>query len=51
MREAGLRVRVARPPIYPRSQGKLDTLAPNLLDRQFDVTTPGTVFAGDITYI
>lgn len=51
MREAGLRVRAARPPIYPRSQGKPDAVAPNLLDRQFDVTTPGTVFAGDITYI
>lgn len=51
MREAGLRVRVAKPPIYPRSKGTLDGVAPNRLDRQFNVTTPGTVFAGDITYI
>ncbi len=26
-------------------------VAPNLLERQFDVATPNTVYAGDITYI
>jgi len=51
MREAGLVARVPKPPIYPKDKGRLDAIAPNYLARQFDVTTPGTVFAGDITYI
>jgi len=51
MREAGLAVEVPKPPIYPKSQGAPDAVAPNRLDRQFDVAVPGTVFAGDITYI
>lgn len=51
MREAGLTAEVPKPPIYPKSKGKPDAVAPNHLDRQFDVAVPGTVFAGDITYI
>lgn len=51
MREAGLAVDVPKPPIYPKTRGKPDVVAPNHLDRQFDVAIPGTVFAGDITYI
>lgn len=51
MREAGLAVEVPKPPIYPKSKGAPDAVAPNHLDRQFDVAVPGTVFAGDITYI
>lgn len=51
MRQAGLAVEVPKPPIYPKSKGAPDAVAPNHLDRQFDVAVPGTVFAGDITYI
>lgn len=51
MRQAGLTVQVPKPPIYPKTKGAPDVIAPNLLDRQFDVTVPGTRFAGDITYI
>lgn len=51
MREAGLKVKTPRPPIYPKSKGKPAVVASNVLNRQFDVTVPGTVFAGDITYI
>lgn len=51
MRQAGLTVDVPKPPIYPKAKGRPDVVAPNRLDRQFDVAVPGTVFAGDITYI
>jgi putative transposase len=51
MRQAGLSAQVPKPPIYPKSKGQLDLIAPNHLNRQFGVATPGTVFAGDITYI
>lgn len=51
MQEAGLEVKVPKPPIYPRNKGSLDAIAPNHLARQFEVDTPGRVFAGDITYI
>lgn len=51
MRKAGLVVEVPKPPIYPKSKGTPDAVAPNHLNRQFDVAVPGTVFAGDITYI
>jgi len=51
MRQAGLTAQVPKPPIYPKTKGTPDVIAPNLLDRQFDVTVPGTRFAGDITYI
>lgn len=51
MREAGLAAEVPKPPIYPKSKGSLDAVAPNHLDRRFDAAAPGTVFAGDITYI
>lgn len=51
MREAELVARVPKPPIYPKHKGRLDAIAPNYLGRQFDVATPATVFAGDMTYI
>lgn len=51
MREAGLTAAVPKPPIYPKTMGKPDAVAPNHLDRRFNVAVPGTVFAGDITYI
>ena len=51
MRQAGISAQVPQPPTYPKSQGAPDKVAPNHLDRQFDTACPGTVFAGDITYI
>jgi putative transposase len=51
MRQAGICAQVPKPPIYPKHQGALDNVAPNYLDRQFDITCPGIAFAGDITYI
>lgn len=51
MRQAGLSVEVPKPPIYPKTQGALDNVAPNHLDRHFDTDCPGAVFAGDITYL
>ena len=50
MREAGVVAKVSKPHRYPRS-GLPDVVAPNHLNRQFDVATPNTVWAGDITYI
>ena len=51
MREAGVVAQMPRPPIYPKHHGKLSTMASNVLDRQFNVNQPRTIFAGDITYI
>lgn len=51
MRQAGVSAQVPKPPSYPKTQGALDKVAPNYLDRQFDTDCPGTVFASDITYI
>jgi putative transposase len=51
MRQAGISAQVPKPPIYPKTKGTLDKVAPNYLDRQFDTVCPGVVFAGDITYI
>jgi len=50
MREAGVVAKVSKPHRYPRS-GPPDAVAPNHLNRQFDVAVPNTVWAGDITYI
>lgn len=50
MREAGVFAKVTKPHRYPRS-GPADAVAPNHLNRQFDVAVPNTVWAGDITYI
>lgn len=50
MREAGVQVRVARTHQYPKG-GATATLAPNLLERAFDVGIPNRVWAGDVTYV
>ncbi|MBB5547846.1 transposase InsO family protein, partial [Paraburkholderia fungorum] len=50
MREAGVQVRVARTHQYPKG-GATATLAPNLLERAFDVAMPNRVWAGDVTYV
>lgn len=51
MREAGLAAKVPKPPTYPKTKGAVDAVAPNHLNREFDIACPGTIFAGDITYI
>lgn len=51
MREAGLQVKRPKPSIYPASKGKPAIVAKNMLNREFNVATMGTHFAGDITYI
>lgn len=50
MAEALVVAKVPKPPKYPVS-GPEALIAPNLLQRNFNVKTPGTVWAGDITYI
>mgnify|MGYP002738685934 CR=1 FL=1 len=51
MREARLRVQAPRPAIYPKTRGQVHHAVPNHLNRRFNIDVPGTVFAGDITYI
>lgn len=50
MREAGVVANVPKPHRY-RPSGPPAHVAPNRLDRQFEVATPNTAWAGDITYI
>lgn len=51
MAEQALRVRTRRTfkPTTDSRHGQ--AVAPNVLDRQFDVAQPDTVYVGDITYI
>jgi len=51
MRQAGLRAQVGYRRPGCRRGGQVGHVAANLLDRQFDVTEPDTVWATDITYI
>jgi len=52
MRQAGLVADVPKLPAhYPPSKGRVHAKVPNRLARCFEVTVPGTVFGGDITYI
>lgn len=51
MAEAGVEALVPKPPRYPKVGGAESLIAPNLLNREFDVQQPGTTYAGDITYI
>lgn len=50
MREAGVQARVVRTHQYPKAGGAA-ALAPNLLERAFDVGVPDRVWAGDVTYV
>ena len=50
MKEAQVTARVPKPHPYP-SAGPVSTVAPNRLNRAFDVAAPNTVWAGDITYL
>jgi putative transposase len=50
MKEANVVALMPQPHKYPRG-GEVSVVAPNLLDRAFDVAHPNTVWAGDITYL
>lgn len=50
MREAQVEARVPKPHRY-KPAGPPDHIAPNHLERQFDVHRPNLAWAGDITYI
>lgn len=51
MHEEGLQVKTKRK-FKPTTDSKHDKpIAPNLLEREFSVNTPDTVYVGDITYI
>jgi transposase InsO family protein len=51
MREAGLSAAVPSKKPYTTDSAHTYPIVPNILDRQFDVEEPNTVWAGDITYI
>jgi putative transposase len=54
MRQAGIRAKSARPFRVTTDSGHTQAIAPNVLDRQFAVTThrePDPTWAADITYI
>lgn len=51
MRERGVRGRVQKKFCKTTDSDHDDRVAPNLLDRNFDVQTPDTAWCGDITYV
>ena len=51
MKEAEVVAQMPKPPAKPKVGGKSDHVAPHHLNRQFEVSAPNRVFAGDITYI
>ena len=51
MRRQGLRSKVARKFRVTTDSNHNLAAAPNLLDRNFDIDTPNTVWASDITYL
>lgn len=51
MRRQGLRSKVARKFRVTTDSNHTLTAAPNLLDRNFDIAKPNTVWASDITYL
>lgn len=50
MRESGIEAHVPKPHRYPKS-GAASNIAPNRLNREFDVAEANRVWAGDITYL
>lgn len=51
MRECAIEADMPKPPAKPKVGGKQDTASPNILERQFAVKEPDTIYAGDISYI
>jgi len=51
MKEAGITAKIPKKNHYYGEKGKVHSIAPNLLNRQFEQTTPNTHWVGDITYI
>lgn len=51
MKEADVVAKVPKNHKYPIDSGAASLVAPNLLDREFDVKTANTIWAGDITYL
>jgi transposase InsO family protein len=51
MREEGLRAKAPRRFKLTTRSAKSHAVAPNRLDRRFEVETPDTVWGGDITYV
>ena len=51
MKEMGLRCGTVKKFVVTTDSRHNKTVAPNLLDRQFEVSTPDTVYVSDITYL
>ena len=51
MKEMGLRCRTIKKFVVTTDSKHNEPVAPNLLDRQFTVSTPNTVWVSDITYL
>ena len=51
MKEMGLKCRAIRKYVVTTDSKHNEPVAPNLLDRQFSVSTPDTVYVSDITYL
>ena len=51
MRAMGLRCKTIKKFVVTTDSKHNEPIAPNLLDRQFDVSTPDTVYVTDITYL
>ena len=51
MKKAGIKAKTPKKKHYYGDTGKVHKIAPNLLKRQFEQSTPNTHWVGDITYI
>ena len=51
MKEMGLRCKTVKKFVVTTDSKHSEPVAPNLLDRQFSVSTPDTVYVSDITYL
>ena len=51
MKKMGLKCRTVKKFVVTTGSKHKEPVSPNLLDRQFTVPTPDTVWVGDITYL